>query len=76
MEDHFRAFSFVDRIASVEPGVRIRGHYAIPSGLNEFPASLVAEAVGPAAWRLHDIVDGFGRQSTPDQFKQQTNERR
>ena len=46
MDDHFRAFTFVDRITSVQPGVRIRGHYTIPSGLDNFPASLVAEAVG------------------------------
>ena len=58
MEDHFRAFSFVDRIASVEPGVRIRGHYSIPSGLSEFPASLVAEAVGQlAAWAAMAAVN-------------------
>ena len=58
MENHFRAFSFVDRITAVEPGVRIRGLYAIPSGLNEFPASLVAEAVGQlAAWSAMAAVN-------------------
>jgi 3-hydroxymyristoyl/3-hydroxydecanoyl-(acyl carrier protein) dehydratase len=51
MDEHFRAFSFVERITSVEDGRRIRGRYAIPSGLNEFPLALVAEAVGQlAAW--------------------------
>lgn len=29
-----------------------------------------AQNAAPAAWRLHDIVDGFSRQSTPDQFRQ------
>jgi len=51
MDDHDRSFSFVDRVTSVQPGVLIRGHYAIPPGLDVFPASLVAEAVGQlAAW--------------------------
>ena len=49
MAEHFRAFSFVDRIHSLEPGVRIRGCYAIPSGIGSFPLSLVAEAVGQLA---------------------------
>jgi 3-hydroxymyristoyl/3-hydroxydecanoyl-(acyl carrier protein) dehydratase len=51
MDHHFRAFSFVDRITSVQPGAHIRGEYAIPAGISEFPASLVAESVGQlAAW--------------------------
>ena len=49
MDEHFRAFSFVDRIDSIQPGVRIGGRYAIPVGLESFPASLVAEAVGQLA---------------------------
>jgi len=58
MDDHFRAFTFVDRITSVQPGVRIRGHYTIPSGLDNFPASLVAEAVGQlAAWSAMAALD-------------------
>ena len=58
MGDQFRAFSFVDRITSVQPGVRIRGSYAIPSGIAEFPPSLVAEAVGQlAAWASLAAVD-------------------
>ena len=36
MDYHFRAFSFVDRIKAVEPGVRITGSYAIPSGVESF----------------------------------------
>ncbi len=51
MDAHFRAFSFVDRITSVRNGTQIRGHYAIPSDVDEFPVSLVGEAVGQlAAW--------------------------
>ncbi len=58
MDEPFRAFSFVDRIATVEPGVRVRGTYAIPDGLQSFPASLVAEAVGQlAAWSAMAVVD-------------------
>src|SRR5262249_21044626 len=51
MDEHFRAFSFVDRITNVEPGGRIRGRYAIPPRIETFSPSLVAEAVGQlAAW--------------------------
>jgi 3-hydroxymyristoyl/3-hydroxydecanoyl-(acyl carrier protein) dehydratase len=51
MDAHFRAFSFVDRITSVHEGKQIRGRYTIPAGLQEFPLSLVGEAVGQlAAW--------------------------
>ncbi len=58
MDGHFRAFSFVDRITAVEPGVRIRGTYQIPAGLAEFPSSLVAEAVGQlAAWSAMAKLD-------------------
>jgi 3-hydroxyacyl-[acyl-carrier-protein] dehydratase len=58
MGDHFRAFSFVDRISLVEPGRRIRGSYAIPPGLEAFPASLIAEAVGQlAAWAAMAAVN-------------------
>jgi 3-hydroxymyristoyl/3-hydroxydecanoyl-(acyl carrier protein) dehydratase len=58
MDEHFRAFSFVDRITSVQPGVQIRGSYAIPPGLATFPASLVAESVGQlAAWAAMAAVN-------------------
>src|SRR5262245_8755326 len=58
MDEHFRAFSFVDRITSVQPGVKIRGSYAIPPGLATFPASLVAESVGQlAAWAAMAAVN-------------------
>jgi len=51
MAERFSAFSFVDRITQLEPGVRAAGRYAIPGGLPRFPACLVAEAIGQlAAW--------------------------
>jgi 3-hydroxymyristoyl/3-hydroxydecanoyl-(acyl carrier protein) dehydratase len=51
MSEHFRAFSFVDRILADEPGRQISGRYAIPAGIAEFPLSLVSEAIGQlAAW--------------------------
>jgi 3-hydroxymyristoyl/3-hydroxydecanoyl-(acyl carrier protein) dehydratase len=58
MDEHFRAFSFVDRITSVQEGRRIRGQYTIPSGLDEFPLALVGEAVGQlAAWAAMAAVN-------------------
>src|ERR1051325_4267899 len=55
---HFSAYTFVDRITAVQPGVRARGTYAIPAGLREFSASLVAEATGQlAAWSALAAVD-------------------
>ncbi len=58
MDHHFRAFSFVDRITSVEPGTRIRGEYLIPSALDGFAPSLAAEAVGQlAAWAAMAKMD-------------------
>lgn len=55
---HFRAFTFVDRITSVQPGGAIRGHYHIPASLAEFSTALVAEAVGQlAAWSAMAAVD-------------------
>ncbi len=51
MGERFRAFSFVDRITDVVPGVRVRGTFHVPTRVREFPASLVAESVGQlAAW--------------------------
>lgn len=51
MSEHFRAFSFVDRILADDPGKSISGRYAIPEGIAEFPLSLVSEAIGQlAAW--------------------------
>jgi len=58
MNDCFRAFSFVDRIHSIQPGIKICGSYAIPAELSGFPPSLVAEAVGQlAAWAAMEAVD-------------------
>ncbi len=51
MDPYFRAFSFVDRITSVQNATEICGRYAIPSDVDEFPVALVGEAVGQlAAW--------------------------
>lgn len=51
MAGRFSAFSFVDRITSLEPGARIAGRYTIPPHATRFPASLMAEAIGQlAAW--------------------------
>lgn len=61
MDESARAFSFVNRILSCEPGGHIRGRYRIPSGIGHFPLSLVAEAVGQlAAWSAMAAV-GFQR---------------
>src|SRR4051794_15497368 len=57
MNDHFNAFSFVDRITSIDPGVRITGPYAIPENV-PFPMMLVAEAIGQcSAWMGMPAVD-------------------
>jgi len=58
MAERFSAFSFVDRITSLEPGVRASGRYRIPDGIAQFPPSLVAEAVGQlAAWTSMSHLD-------------------
>jgi 3-hydroxymyristoyl/3-hydroxydecanoyl-(acyl carrier protein) dehydratase len=59
MEDHFRAYTFVDRITSLEKGgLHVRGTYAIPPGLDNFPIALLAEAVGQlAAWAAMSAVN-------------------
>jgi 3-hydroxymyristoyl/3-hydroxydecanoyl-(acyl carrier protein) dehydratase len=58
MREHFCAFSFVDRITSLEAGGSIRGCYAIPPMVDTFPVSLAAEAVGQlAAWAAMGAVD-------------------
>ena len=62
MSDHFAAFSFVDRITELEPGLRARGTFAVPETLARFPACLVAEAVGQlAAWVAMAQIDFRGR---------------
>jgi 3-hydroxymyristoyl/3-hydroxydecanoyl-(acyl carrier protein) dehydratase len=61
-EPHFAAYSFVDRIVELVPGRRARGVFAIPARVDEFPAALVAEAVGQlAAWVAMDAIDFRGR---------------
>jgi 3-hydroxymyristoyl/3-hydroxydecanoyl-(acyl carrier protein) dehydratase len=58
MGEHFRAFSFVDRITSIRPGGHAVGTYVIPTEIDAFPASLVAEAIGQlAAWSAMATVD-------------------
>ena len=58
MTDHFRAFSFVDRIHRDETGKKITGSYHIPAGVGFFPLSLVAESIGQlAAWSSMAVVD-------------------
>jgi 3-hydroxymyristoyl/3-hydroxydecanoyl-(acyl carrier protein) dehydratase len=58
MELRYRAFSFVDRITSVQAGREVAGLYAVPGGLESFPASLAAEAVGQlAAWSAMAALD-------------------
>ena len=62
MNDHFAAFSFVDRITELEPGMRARATFAVPQNLAAFPACLVAEAVGQlAAWVAMSKIDFRGR---------------
>jgi len=62
MSDHFAAFSFVDRISALDPGVRGRGSFAVPESIAVFPPCLVAEAVGQlAAWIAMARIDFRGR---------------
>lgn len=62
MADHFAAFSFVDRITKVEPGVRARAMFDVPADIAGFPSCLVAEAVGQlAAWVAMSKIDFRGR---------------
>ena len=62
MADHFAAFSFVDRITKVEPGVRARAVFDVPADIAGFPSCLVAEAVGQlAAWVAMSKIDFRGR---------------
>ena len=62
MPDHFAAFSFIDRITQVEPGVRARALFSVPDAVEEFPSCHVAEAVGQlAAWVAMAEIDFRGR---------------
>jgi 3-hydroxymyristoyl/3-hydroxydecanoyl-(acyl carrier protein) dehydratase len=57
MNGRFRSFSFVDRI-TLCTDTRIEGHYTLPHAAGEFPASLMAEAVGQlAAWASMSQLD-------------------
>lgn len=57
MDARFAAFSFVDAIDHLEPGVRARGRYTVPAALPGFPTCLVAEAIGQlAAWAAMEAV--------------------
>ena len=56
--DRFAAFSFVDKILSVEAGKSIEAEYYIPDELSEFPRALCCEAVGQcASWAAMAAVD-------------------
>ena len=60
--DHFSAFSFVDRITEFTPGKGARGIFHVPANVRDFPACLVAEAVGQlAAWVSMEHIDYRGR---------------
>ena len=62
MDEHFAAFSFVDRIVAIDAGKSARAIFAVPPGIREFPPSLVAEAVGQlAAWVSMSKIDFRGR---------------
>jgi 3-hydroxymyristoyl/3-hydroxydecanoyl-(acyl carrier protein) dehydratase len=62
MTAHFAAFSFVDRITEFIDGMRARGFFWVPQGIQVFPSCLVAEAVGQlAAWIAMSKVDFRGR---------------
>jgi len=57
--DRYRTFAFVDRITEIEPGRRARGCFTVPATLHEFPACLVAEAIGQLAAWLAMAFDDF-----------------
>jgi 3-hydroxymyristoyl/3-hydroxydecanoyl-(acyl carrier protein) dehydratase len=58
MSYRVRAFSFVDRITELKPGVLVRGRYTLATNLDSFPFSLVAESVGQlAAWAAMAAVN-------------------
>ena len=59
MTGRYAAFTFVDRIMRLVPGVSARGTFHIPAGIAAFPSSLLAEATGQlAAWVAVDKL-GF-----------------
>lgn len=55
---HFRAYSFVDRIASLEAGKRGRARYLVPAHVPRFSSCLGIEAAGQlAAWVTMAALD-------------------
>jgi 3-hydroxymyristoyl/3-hydroxydecanoyl-(acyl carrier protein) dehydratase len=59
---HFAAFSFVDRITAFTPGKGAHGVFHVPYAVQDFPACLVAEAVGQlAAWVSMEHIGYRGR---------------
>jgi len=59
---HFAAFSFVDRITGYTPGKGAHGVFHVPASVRDFPACLVAEAVGQlAAWVSMEHIGYRGR---------------
>jgi 3-hydroxymyristoyl/3-hydroxydecanoyl-(acyl carrier protein) dehydratase len=59
---HFAAFSFVDRITGFTPGKGAQGVFHVPAAVRDFPACLVAEAVGQlAAWVSMEHIGYRGR---------------
>jgi len=58
MSDHFRSFTFVDRILEDQPGSEIRGEFTVPESVEEFTYTHVAEAVGQiAGWSAMAALD-------------------
>jgi len=61
-DDHFAAYSFVDRIDEWVPGRSARGRFYVPPHAGRFSSCLVAEAVGQlAAWVSMDWIQFRGR---------------
>jgi 3-hydroxymyristoyl/3-hydroxydecanoyl-(acyl carrier protein) dehydratase len=61
-DDHFAAYSFVDRIDEWVPGRSARGRFFVPPHAGRFSSCLVAEAVGQlAAWLSMDWIEFRGR---------------
>lgn len=55
---HFRAYSFVDRITSLEAGRRGQGRYLVPAHVPRFSSCLGVEAAGQlAAWVTMAALD-------------------
>lgn len=49
MADRFTAFTFIDRITTLEPGRSAAGNFLVPAAIPEFPSCLVAESLGQLA---------------------------